>query len=63
MDIQGSKATSTFLDIALFVSTHCILLVKSREPQCKCNLVVQITLDSSSEGCEAVKGDVTAPSS
>lgn len=63
MDIQGSKATSVFLDIGLFPQIHCIPLGKSREPQRKCDLLIQITLDSSSEGCEAVKENATAQDS
>lgn len=63
MDIQGSKATSVFLDIGLFPQIHCIPLGKSREPQGKCDLLIQITRDSISEGCEAVKENATAQDS
>lgn len=63
VDIQGSKATSGFLDIGLFPQIHCIPLGKSREPQRKCDLLIQITLDSSSGGCEAVEENATAQGS
>lgn len=63
MDIQGSKATSLFLDIGLSPQIRCVPLGKSREPQRKCDLLMQITLDSSSEGCEAVKENATAQGS
>lgn len=63
VDIQGSKVTSGFLDIGLFPQIHCIPLGKSRELQRKCNLLIQITLNSSSGGCEAVKENATAQGS
>lgn len=63
LDIQGYKVTSVFLDIGLFPQIHCIPLGKRTEPQWKCDLLIQITLGSSSEECEAVKENTTAQDS